>query len=85
MQLCAPAQNATVASPVRVFAASGSGAVVTSMQVYIDHELVFNDDRGDNYIDHLFTLKAGAHSLTVKGWDAQGQQLSQSETIHVSQ
>jgi len=85
MHLCAPAQNANVPSPVRVFAASGTEAVSTAMQVYIDHQLVFSDDHGDNFIDHLFTLKAGTHTLTVKGWDAGGQQLSQSETIHVTQ
>ncbi len=86
LHLCAPAQNASVKSPVRVFAASGTTDLPTSMQVYIDHQLVFNDDvRGDNFIDRPFTLAPGAHSLTVKGWGASGQQLSQSETIHVTQ
>jgi hypothetical protein len=85
VHICAPAQNASATSPVRIFAASGTTAEPTAMQVYLDHQLVFSDDSADNFIDHMFTLKAGAHSLTVKGWDANGQQLSQSETIRVTQ
>jgi hypothetical protein len=85
IHLCAPAQNANVKSPVRTFAASGTTAEVDSMQVYIDHQLVFDDKTGNNFIDHMFTLAPGAHTLTVKSWATSGQQLSQSETIHVTQ
>ena len=85
IHLCAPAQNANVKSPVRVFAASGTTSEPDAMQVYIDHQLVFTDDTTDNFIDHRFTLTPGTHSLTVKGWATSGQQLSQSEIIHVTQ
>jgi len=64
LHICAPAQNATVASPVRVFAASNSDFENSSVQIYLDHHLVF-DDRSANFIDHTFTLTAGTHSLTV--------------------
>jgi hypothetical protein len=82
LQICAPVLNATLTSPVRVFAASNSNFEITAMQVYIDHKLVFDDDSA-NFIDRTFTLTAGTHSLTVKSWDVTGQQLSQSKTIHV--
>jgi len=68
MHLCAPAQNANVKSPVRVFAASGTTDLTTAMQVYIDHQLVFTDDiRGDNFIDRPFTLPPG---VTMVTWPA---------------
>jgi hypothetical protein len=84
LRICLPAQNATVGTSVRVLAASNSQFESTSIQVYLDHQLVVDDDTA-NFIDRDFTLTPGTHTLTVKGWDVSGQQLSQSETIHVTQ
>jgi hypothetical protein len=84
VRICIPTQNATVGSSARVLAASNSNFENTAIQVYLDHQLVFEDDSA-NFIDRTFTLTPGTHSLTVKAWDVTGQQLSQSETIHVSQ
>lgn len=80
--LCVPPQSTSVSSPVRILAAAQDDLSITAMQVYIDHQLVFNDHSG-NYVDHNFTLGAGTHMITVKSWDTSGRTFSQSRTISV--
>jgi hypothetical protein len=82
LTICAPAQNTSVSSPVRVFAAADDDLSITSMQVYIDHQLAFRDPSA-NYVDHNFALGSGPHAITVKSFDTSGRIFSQSRTITV--
>jgi FG-GAP-like repeat/Bacterial Ig domain len=82
LNICAPAQNSSVSSPVRVFAAAHSDFVITSVQVYIDNQLVFRDPSA-NYVDRTFTLGSGSHTIVVKYFDERGRKFSQSRTIMV--
>jgi len=82
LTICAPPQNASVSSPVRVLAAAYDDLALTTIQVYIDHQLVFRDHSA-NYVDHSFALAAGTHSITVKSFDTSGRILTQSRTITV--
>ena len=82
LTICAPKQDASVASPVRVFAAAHDDLLITSMQVYIDNQLVFRDPSA-NYVDHSFALESGTHTVVVKSFDTSGHKLTQSRTITV--
>jgi hypothetical protein len=82
LTICAPPQNANVASPVRILAAANTRVIFTSMQVYIDNKLEFKNDT-TNYVNQTFTLSAGTHNVTVKCFDESGQKLSKSVTIQV--
>lgn len=82
LHVCAPAQNSSVASPVRVFANAYSGRPLTSIQVFIDNSLKFSDTRA-SYVNRGFTLGAGSHLIVVKAFDAAGHTVSQSRNITV--
>src|SRR5579864_1788950 len=79
---CLPANNATLHSPVQIFANSYSPRPITAIQVYIDHQLAFNDATATE-VNKLFALGAGTHFITVKAWDATGHNVSDSRTITV--
>jgi glucose/arabinose dehydrogenase len=61
--ICAPADSATVTSPVRVLAAGGSS--VTFMEVWIDS--VKKWQGAVRSVDQSFALADGTHQLTVYG------------------
>jgi len=83
LHICAPAAGATLTSPVRVFAAANPSFLLDALQVYIDGQVAFKSNTA-NYVDRTFSLAPGSHRITVKSWDANGQQLSQSENIQVT-
>jgi hypothetical protein len=83
LHICAPNNGAMVASPVRVFAATNPSFLLDALQVYIDGKLAFKDNTA-NYVDRTFTLAPGTHRITVKSWDSQGQTLSQTKNIQVT-
>lgn len=82
VNICAPAQNAGASSPVRVLAAARNNLPVTSIQVYVDNQLVFRDDSA-NYVDRTFALGPGQHRIVVKTFDTGGRQFSQARNITV--
>ncbi len=93
--LCLPA-NATSHSPVHILGnawpseANGS-AVPTAAQLYIDNQLVINDDGcaqgycegGSSYVDTYQNLSAGSHYLVFKVFDASGTIFAASKQITV--
>jgi len=79
---CLPAQNATLHSPVQIFANSYSPRPITAIQVYIDNQLEFNDPTATE-VNKLFTLGPGMHFIVVKAWDATGHNVTDSRTITV--
>lgn len=81
LNLCLPTQNETTSTSLHVFANSFSGAQITAVQVYIDSKLIYDDTSGSSYVDTAFTVTAGAHHITVKAFDADGNTFSQSRNI----
>src|SRR6185312_4889994 len=82
LHVCLPAQNASAASQVRIFANAYSGRPLTSIQVFIDNTLKFSDKRA-SYVNRGFTLGPGTHLIVVKAFDAAGNRVSQSRNITV--
>jgi hypothetical protein len=83
MHICFPAQNATLHSPVQIFANGYSPRPITSIQVYIDNQLVFNDLTSSE-VNKLFSMSLGSHFIVVKFFDANGNIISDSRTITVN-
>jgi FG-GAP-like repeat len=82
MNFCLPTQNETTSTSLHVFANSDSStAQITSVQVYIDNNLIYNDTSGATYVDTAFTVSAGTHLVVVKAFDANGKSYSQSRNI----
>jgi hypothetical protein len=79
VNVCSPAQNASVISPVHVVAAAKSTAHITAMQIYLDHKLVFqvvNSTKSNTAgITTDVSMTAGTHSMTVKAWDSTGRSM----------
>jgi len=68
VNVCAPAEGSTVASPVRVWAAGPAGTQF--MQVYVDGAKV--REEATAAIDWDFPMSNGAHRVTVQAKDAAG-------------
>jgi len=65
VNICSPAQNATVSSPVHVVAAAKSTATITTMQIYVDNKLVFHSPN-TSQISTDVPMAKGAHLMVVK-------------------
>jgi hypothetical protein len=81
LKLCLPTQNETTSTSLHVFANSDSVTQITAVQVYIDSKLIYNDTSGSTYVDTAFTITAGAHAVTVKAFDADGNSFSEARNI----
>lgn len=79
--MCAPAPGASSGTALRVFAAAMSDEPVTSVQVYIDHVLLYDDQSLSNYVDKVFNLAPGSHLVVVKAWDATGRNFTDSRVV----
>ena len=82
VNVTSPAQGASVTSPVHVVASGSSPVGVAAMQIYADGQLVY--DVNSSAIDTMLPLTAGAHSLTVKMWDNNGNPTSKSVSVQVA-
>ena len=82
VNVCSPAANATVNSPVHVVAAAKSTVKITSMQIYVDSKLVFNAPN-TSQISTDVPMAKGAHTLVVKAWDSSGRSFLVTRTITV--
>lgn len=71
VKICDPANNATVTSPVHIFASAATSLTFKSLQVYLDGTLVNRSSL--KLMDMRLPLSAGTHQITVKGWDSNGQ------------
>jgi phospholipase C len=69
--VCTPTPNALVQSQVHLVAGTTDSNKVTSVQVYVDNQLVTKV--AANAIDTFVPLSVGNHMITVKGWDATGK------------
>lgn len=68
--ISSPASGASVTSPVQIVATASTPNPLASLQLYVDG--VKNYQQTSPNLDRSLTLAAGAHSITVKGWDTQG-------------
>jgi len=82
VNICSPAQNANVSSPVHVVAAAKSTAPITTMQIYVDNKLVFHSPN-TTQITADVPMARGAHFMVVKAWDSTGRNFSSSRNINV--
>ena len=79
VNLCSPADQTTITSPVRIHAIFNDSGPVLSAQVYVDGVLRFAE--ATPIIDTAINVSSGTHRITVKAWDAAGQF---SQTIHAT-
>lgn len=66
----APANGATVGSPVHFVASAASGAPITGMRIYVDGQSVFAT--GAARLDTYIGMSSGKHLAVVQAWDATG-------------
>lgn len=78
----APAPGAQVTSPVHVAASGFSGYPVTTMQIYLDGVLAYTVN--SSTLDTSVAASAGAHTLTVKGWDSSGRNFMSQVSVTVA-
>ncbi|HSS98370.1 MAG TPA: VCBS repeat-containing protein, partial [Terriglobales bacterium] len=80
VKICAPANGATVTSPVHIEGTFATAFVVNAAQVYVDG--VLNVSAGSTQrVDTSLPIAAGKHRITLKGWDNGGQF---SQTVNVT-
>src|SRR6185369_12314088 len=82
VNVCSPAANATVNSPVKVVAAAKSTVKITAMQIYLDNKLIFNTPNTAT-ISTDVPMAKGAHTLVVKAWDSSGKSFFTTRKITV--
>jgi hypothetical protein len=82
VNVCSPAANATVNSPVKVVAAAKSTVKITAMQIYLDNKLIFNTPNTAT-ISTDVPIAKGAHTLVVKAWDSSGKSFFTTRKITV--
>jgi PKD repeat protein len=74
-----PASGTSVASQAHVVASGFSGNTVTAMQIYLDSTLAYQVSAAS--LDTTLALTAGAHSLTIKGWDSGGRSFAKTLSV----
>jgi len=82
VNVCSPAANATVNSPVKVVAAAKSTVKITAMQIYLDNKLISNTPNTAT-ISTDVPMAKGAHTLVVKAWDSSGKSFFTTRKITV--
>ena len=82
VNVCSPAANATVNSPVKVVAAAKSTVKITAMQIYLDNKLIYNAPNTAT-ISTDVPMAKGAHTLVVKAWDSSGKSFFTTRKITV--
>ncbi len=80
--VAAPADGATVNSPVRFLATSTSPYPVTGMKIYVDGVGAYSTSAAS--IDTYLAMAAGTHAVTVKAWNTNGAIASQKLTVSVA-
>ena len=83
INICAPNEFSTVASPVTVSAqARWNGEVISHIRVYMDNQDVFDADSQD-WVHQQFALPSGAHFMVVVVWDNHGDSTAVARTFFV--
>ena len=80
--ICAPANGATVASPVQITAGTTDSSTVTLMQVYEDGKKVF--EASGSTLSTSLTMSYGTHRVTVQAYDSAKHVFNSTINIDVS-
>ena len=82
VNICAPANGATVSSPMRLIAAVNMAAGLSGAKVYVDgtSRLTTTSSR----IDTSLSLSSGPRRITVKGWGKDGTVASRTISVDVT-
>ena len=80
VNVCSPAQNATLDGPAHVLAAAKSSATITTMQIYLDNKEIFHSP-SSTLIETDVPMDPGTHLLVIKAWDSTGRNFSTSRTV----
>ncbi len=72
INVTSPAQGSTVGSPVPVSASASMSGTVTTMQVYVDGNLLYQGN-GSTVNTSLSNVGGGSHQLVVQSWNSYGQ------------
>lgn len=90
--ICLPG-GTTSSSPVHILANGWAPWIPTAAQLYIDGDLIVNNDNCNNvngctggisYVDTTQTLSSGSHTLVFKLWDADGDLYTAQKTVTVN-
>jgi hypothetical protein len=91
--ICLPS-GAASSTPVHILANGGTDAIPTAAQLYIDGDLVVNNEGycvsngycqgGTSYVDTTQSLSSGTHDLVFKLWDTNGDVYQASKTVTVN-
>ncbi len=68
----APASGSTVAAPLAVKGSASMSGTVTTMQVYVDGNLLYQGG-GNTVNTTLSNVGAGSHNLVIQSWNNYGQ------------
>jgi len=83
INICAPAEFSTVASPVTVSAqAKWDGEVISHIRVYMDSQDVYDANYQES-VHKQFTLASGGHYMVVIVWDNNGNYTDVARTFFV--
>ena len=82
VHICAPANGATVSSPVTFMAsATGVNGAVKTMKIYVDGSSQYTT--ASNMLSTALALSNGVHKITIKGWDSSSTAVSSTINITV--
>jgi len=78
--ITSPTEGATVASPAQIVASVTGSAAISSVQLYVDDGVAFQDSTPQ--INTALQLPAGAHTLVAQAWDKNGTPYK-SAAVHI--
>lgn len=84
MTICTPGQGSTVPTQFEVWAGTTSSTAIKTMKIYLDGVAVYSV----NYFQiegAILTAAPGAHRMTVRAWDVNGNSFSSSVTFYASE
>ena len=81
--ICAPANGATVTSPVNVVAGTTSSKTVSAIWVYVDTVVAYKASSVKS-INANITIATGTHTITVKAWNTSGTLFKAAVTVNVT-
>ncbi len=70
--ICTPTSNQSLSNPVAVTAAANSSSQISTFLVYVDNQLMYQDNSGSNNVSTaLPSLPLGSHHLVVQYYNGQ--------------
>jgi Bacterial Ig domain len=83
VSVSAPANGATVGSPVTIAASAASSHVITGWHIYVDSVDSFSAGQTAS-INASLAMGVGTHTVIVRAWDSTGAYGDQTLTLHVA-